>query len=41
MSKLVNTAGFYTVRTFEEFRFDEVQLPSDLTPQSLESLDFI
>lgn len=41
MSKLVNTAGFYTVRTFDEFRFDEVQLPSDLTPESLKSLDFI
>lgn len=41
MSKLVNTAGFYNVKTFDEFRFDEVTLPSGLTPQSLKSLDFI
>lgn len=41
MSKLVNTAGFYNIKTFEEFRFDEVTLPSGLTPQSLKSLDFI
>jgi len=39
--KLINTAGFYSIKTFEEFRFDEVTIPSDLTPESLKSLDFI
>ena len=41
MSKLVNTAAFYNIKTFDEFRFDEVTLPSGLTPESLKSLDFI
>lgn len=41
ISKLVNTAGFYNIKTFDKFRFDEVTLPSDLTPESLKALDFI
>jgi DNA replication protein DnaC len=41
ISKLLNTAGFYNIKTFDEFRFDEVTLPSGLTPESLKSLDFI
>ncbi|MEA4900719.1 IS21-like element helper ATPase IstB [Desulfitobacterium sp.] len=39
--KLVNSAGFYNIKTFENFRFDEITLPSDLSIESLESLDFI
>ena len=34
-------AGFYTIKTFDGFRFDEITLPADLTPESLQSLDFI
>jgi DNA replication protein DnaC len=41
ISKLLNTAGFYNIKTFDEFRFDEVTLPSGLTPEKLKSLDFI
>jgi DNA replication protein DnaC len=41
ISKLLNTAGFYNIKTFDKFRFDEVTLPADLTPESLKSLDFI
>lgn len=41
ISKLLNTAGFYNFKTFDKFRFDEVTLPSDLTPEKLKSLDFI
>ncbi len=41
MSKLINSAGFYSIKTFDGFRFDEVTLPSDLTPEGLKSLDFI
>lgn len=41
ISKLINGAGFYSIKTFEGFRFDEITLPSDLTPESLKSLDFI
>ena len=39
--KLVHTAGFYSIKTFEGYRFDEITLPSDLTPESLKSLSFI
>jgi len=41
ISKLINCAGFYSIKTFDRFRFDEITLPSDLTPESLKSLDFI
>lgn len=41
ISKLINGAGFYSIKTFDRFRFDEITLPSDLTPESLKSLDFI
>jgi len=39
--KLISAAGFYGVRTFDAFRFDEVTLPSELTVEKLKSLDFI
>lgn len=38
---LLNSAGFYNIKTFEDFRFDEITLPSGLTPERLKSLDFI
>jgi DNA replication protein DnaC len=40
-TKLINAAGFYSIKTFDSFRFDEVSLPSDVTPESLKSLDFV
>jgi len=40
MSKLINSAGFYNIKTFDGFRFDEITLPSGMTPESLKSLDF-
>lgn len=39
--KLVHTAGFYNIKTFAGYRFDEITLPSDLTEESLKSLNFI
>lgn len=39
--KLVSSAGFYSIKTFEGYRFDEVTLPADLTVESLKSLNFI
>ena len=39
--KLVTSAGFYGIHTFEGYRFDEITLPSDLTPEGLKSLAFI
>ncbi len=41
VAKLMNSAGFYSIKTFDGFRFDEITLPSDLTPEGLKSLDFI
>lgn len=38
---LINGAGFYSIKTFDGFRFDEITLPSSLTQESLKSLDFI
>jgi len=40
-SKLVNCAGFYSIKTFDTFRFDEITLPADLTVEKLKSLSFI
>lgn len=31
ISKLINSAGFYSIKTFDSFRFDEVNIPSGLT----------
>lgn len=41
IEKLVSSAGFYTIKTFKGYRFDEITLPADLTIESLKSLDFI
>jgi len=40
-SKLINSAGFYNIKTFDDFRFDEVTLPAGLTQEELKSLSFI
>ncbi|ALX09674.1 hypothetical protein M972_112776 [Acetivibrio thermocellus AD2] len=36
--KLLKKAGFYTIKTFESFRFDEVKLPSGVTPEYLRNI---
>lgn len=41
ISTLINGAGFYSIKTLDGFRFDEITLPSDMTPESLKSLEFI
>lgn len=41
VAKLINSAGFYSIKTFEGFRFDEITIPSDLTLESLKALNFI
>ena len=41
IATLVNGAGFYSIKTFDGFRFDEITLPSGLTPEKLKNLDFI
>jgi DNA replication protein DnaC len=40
-AKLINSAGFYNIKTFEGFRFDEITLPGNLTQEDLKSLEFI
>jgi len=40
-AKLINTAGFYSIKTFDSFHFDEVTLPNSLTQENLKSLNFI
>ena len=39
--KLIKNAGFYTLKAFETFQFDEVTLPATLTADSLKNLEFI
>jgi len=39
--KLLKNAGFYTIKSFEDFRFDEVTLPEAVTPEYLKNLEFI
>jgi len=39
--KLLKNAGFYSIKSFESFRFDEVTLPSSVTPEYLKNCEFI
>ncbi|MGI6575352.1 MAG: IS21-like element helper ATPase IstB [bacterium] len=39
--KLLKNAGFYSIKTFESFRFDEVTLPGGITPEYLKECEFI
>ncbi|UNC92137.1 ATP-binding protein [Candidatus Contubernalis alkaliaceticus] len=39
--KLLKSAGFYTIKTFEGFKFDEVTLPKAVTPEYLKNCEFI
>ncbi len=39
--KLLKNAGFYTIKTFEEFRFDEVTLPGTVNRDYLKNCEFI
>jgi DNA replication protein DnaC len=39
--KLLKKAGFYTIKTFESFRFDEVTLPGGITSEYLKECEFI
>lgn len=39
--KLLKSAGFYYVKSFEDFKFDEVTLPSSVSPDYLKGLSFL
>jgi DNA replication protein DnaC len=39
--KLLKHAGFYSIKDFTGFRFDEVKLPADVSPQYLRDCEFI
>lgn len=38
---LIQSAGFYGIKTFDNYRFDEVTMPKGLTSEDLKSLSFI
>jgi DNA replication protein DnaC len=40
-SRLLKQAGFYSVKTFEGFCFDEIRLPTELSVDDLKEADFI
>lgn len=39
--KILKNAGFYYIKPFDDFKFDEVTLPANVTPESLKNCDFI
>lgn len=39
--KLLKNAGFYSLKTLSDFRFDEVKLPASVSPQYLQSCEFV
>lgn len=39
--KLLKNAGFYSIKAFNDFRFDEVTLPGTVTPEYLENCEFL
>jgi len=39
--KLLKNASFYSINTFEGFRFDEVTLPGIVTPEYLKNCEFL
>lgn len=39
--KILKNASFYSIKTFDDFRFDEVTLPSLVTPEYLENCEFL
>jgi DNA replication protein DnaC len=40
-AKLIKSAGFYSLKSFNDFRFDEVNLPGNLSSEDLKNLDFL
>jgi DNA replication protein DnaC len=41
MARLVKSSGFYTLKAFDDFRFDEVTLPESVSPSYLKDLSFM
>lgn len=41
ITKHIKGAGFYSIKTFDDFRFDEVTLPADTSPEQLRALEFM
>ncbi|MHC1745532.1 MAG: IS21-like element helper ATPase IstB [Negativicutes bacterium] len=39
--RLIKNAGFYSRKSFADYRFDEVKLPSGVTPEYLQQTQFI
>ena len=39
--RLLKAAGFYSLKTFADYRFDEVKLPSGVTPEYLADTRFV
>jgi DNA replication protein DnaC len=39
--KLLKNAGFYSIKAFENFRFDDVTLPAGVTPEYLKNGEFL
>jgi len=39
--KLLKNAGFYSIKVFDDFRFDEVTLPGTVTPEYLKNCEFL
>lgn len=40
-TRLLNSAGFYTLKTFDGYIFDDIKLPSEFTPENIKECKFI
>jgi len=41
IDKLLKKAGFYSLKNFDGFKFDEITLPSSITPEYLKDCEFL
>ena len=39
--RLLRNANFYTLKTFNDYCFDEIKLPQGLTPEAIKACNFI
>jgi len=39
--RMIKNAGFYSLKSFESFRFDEVTLPASISPEYLRECEFL
>ena len=41
VTRSIKNAGFYSVKTFDDYRFEDITLPSGITPEGIKKLTFL